>query len=160
MATLSVIINTPSANAEVEDSVSVAGIVAVQGGTLKTLDQVGVRFGETGASRQATVSGFGWRCDGAVARDLVFGQPLTITVDASATIPHHGPGDPTDTLDGEGTVVVTLKQTPPDLAVEEFVSPVTPATLPYHFTFRGAARDPGSGVASVQFRVDGDALAG
>src|SRR5690348_1707531 len=110
MATVSVSITTPAANAEVEDSVSVTGTVAVQGGVLKKINQVNVRFGQSGPLGQATVTLAGqWACTGTVAPGAPAGGALTIGVFANVTV--HGVGED-DVLDGEGDVAVRLKPTP------------------------------------------------
>jgi hypothetical protein len=165
MATLTVNIITPHTNDIVGKNtpISATGNVAFQGAqddTFKSLDRVDVRFGENGSLVKATVNGTVWKCAGAVPSGVIGGAPLQISASASGTYhPKRNPPGEFDTVDGAGTVVVLIEQAPPDLTVEHFDQEVIAATLPYRLNLRGTAGDVGSGVASVQFRLDGGAFA-
>jgi Tc toxin complex TcA C-terminal TcB-binding domain len=162
MATLAVNIIAPHTNDIVgkNTTISVKGSVALQGGTFKHLNKVNVQFGQDGSSKSATISGAAWECTGTVPADALAGKPLSIAVSAQA---HYAfqpdPSGEGADVDGAGSVVVLIEQTPPELTVEPFNTEVVPPALPYRITLRGTARDVGSGIASVQFRLGDEAFA-
>jgi hypothetical protein len=159
-ATLSVNIQTPRSNDRVGENVSVIGNVAFDGGTFKRLGRVEVQFGEGGPTKMAAVTGGSWQCAGTVPRDAIGGGPLQISVSASVEyIPRGFPTSEPDSIDGTATVVVILEKTPPELTIEPFDTDVTAVSLPYQLALRGTARDVGSGIGSVQYRVDGGPFA-
>jgi hypothetical protein len=165
MATLLVNINTPRANDEVGDTLSATGNLVLQGGTVErggTLERVVVRvqFGERGPAILGIIDGTSWECTGKVPKDAIAGRPLRISVSASAL--YTPPGFPINQPEkavGTGTVVVILEKSPPELTIEPFDMEVKAPSLPYQLSLRGTARDVGSGIASVQCRVDDGAFA-
>src|SRR5262245_45545527 len=105
-------------------TISVTGNVALQGNpgdALKKLNGVDVQFGENGSKVKATVNGFGWKCDGAIPSGVHGGAPLQISASALATYhPNGNPAGEDESVDGDGTVVVLIEQSPPVLTVEHF----------------------------------------
>src|SRR5262249_38882028 len=105
-----------------------------------------------------TVNGTGWKCTGAVPSGVIGGAPLQISASASATYhPKANPPGEFDTVEGDGTVVVLIEQSPPDLQIDTFALEWTPP--PYDLKLHGKASDVGSGVASVQFQLGDGAFA-
>jgi hypothetical protein len=160
--TLTVNITAPHTNDIVgkNTSITVKGSVALQGGTFKHLNLVNVQFGENELPQKAAINGAVWECKGTAPAAALAGKPLLITASAQAHYtPQPDPSGEGADVDGAGTVVVLIEQTPPELTVEPFATEVIPPTLPYRLALRGAARDMGSGVASVQSRLDDGAFA-
>jgi hypothetical protein len=161
--TLTVNIFTPHTNDIVgkNTTISVKGNVAFQGAQddkFKSLDRVDVRFGENGSLVEATVSGVGWQFTGAVPSGAIGGTPLQISVHAEGTYHiKNKPPNEFDSVDGDGTVVVLIEQSPPELTIDPFALEWTPP--PYALKLNGTASDAGSGVASVQFQLDNAAFA-
>jgi hypothetical protein len=123
--------------------------------------EVTVQFGENGEVKTAT-GGFGvWQSTGRVSSSAVGGQPLTISVFASARYRRadRPDGEDEEVVFGSGEVSVILAQTPPELTVDDFPTEVTPPSFPYRLQLHGTAIDPGSGISVVQYRVGNGAFA-
>ena len=153
-ATLTVNIDTPQANAHVDDVVTVNGSVSLDSGVFLQINFASVSIGD-GPAVDANVSGLNWQCSGSVPRDAPAGAPLRITVFANvAYLPFPNRPDEPDSIMGDNSVTVILNSTPPDLTINPFSPDVTvPPSGVFRLHLSGTARDSGSGVSLVRIHA-------
>ncbi|HEU4390026.1 MAG TPA: neuraminidase-like domain-containing protein, partial [Blastocatellia bacterium] len=155
MAILTVNIDTPQANAHVDDVVTVNGSVSLDSGVFLQINFASVSFGDNGPVVDANVFGANWQCSGSVPRDAPAGAPLRITVFANvAFLPFPNRPDEPDSIMGDNSVIVILNSSPPELTIDPFNPDVTvgPSGI-FRLHLSGTARDSGSGISIVRIHA-------
>jgi hypothetical protein len=158
MATLIVNIDTPRPNTKVGDVVSVSGSLDFQSlpqESLISFDPISIQFGEGGETKTLEGSLGSWEFTGSVSSSAIGGQPLTISVSASALyrIETRPPGEDEARVFGDGEVVVILNDTPPELTVV-VQTEVTASSFPCQIQPHGTTHVTVFGVSVVQYKIN------
>src|SRR5215204_2645718 len=158
MATLKVTITAPLPNTVVNRSIPITGTVSIEKTSTEvaSISGVSIQFDENppfSATRVGT-SWENWKATKVSPTGVIGGSTFKITATAVGQARPTGHTDePWEPIEGKGSVTVRLEATPPLLTIDPYTPEVTPASLPYRLTLAGSARDEGSAVREVRWRL-------